>query len=381
MQSKKNKSGFTIRNNIIYVQGSVDGEFKRYSTGKKDTKLNLDWIKKNSILEFQRIHAEKSKANEFSAKFIDYAYLSLSLKKNKIKENTYKEYLGLFEKAIKPSFVNHNLKDITRLELRVWQNSLVESGKSGKTANNYRVVFNNILEDARKDGLIERNPFDDLDKERVVKPTIEPFSLDEIQEILRHATGFEKEFILISFFTGMRTGELLALKWEDINFFTKQIHIKKAIRKGIYDSPKTESSIRSIDMLPVVEEAFNRLKFNSFLKNSFVFLDSKGKPFYDSTYIREGVWRRSLKLAKLDYRALYQTRHTFASLMISKGEDILWVSKTLGHSNMQTTFTKYAKFIKGEKVKRASFLDKVLFEENNCTETAHDENLNKRKVF
>ena len=284
MQSKKNKSGFTIRNNIIYVQGSVDGEFKRYSTGKKDTKLNLDWIKKNSILEFQRIHAEKSKANEFSAKFIDYAYLSLSLKKNKIKENTYKEYLGLFEKAIKPSFVNHNLKDITRLELRVWQNSLVESGKSGKTANNYRVVFNNILEDARKDGLIERNPFHDLDKERVIKPTIEPFSLDEIQEILRHATGFEKEFILISFFTGMRTGELLALKWEDINFFTKQIHIKKAIRKGIYDSPKTESSIRSIDMLPVVEEAFNRLKFNSFLKNSFVFLDSKGKPFYDSTY-------------------------------------------------------------------------------------------------
>lgn len=371
---KVNKTGFTVRNGIIYVQGSINGEFKRYSTGKKDTKLNLTWIKKNATLELERIHQEKNKKPEVSARFIDYAYLSLELRKSKLKENTYKEYISQFENCIKPFFENYDLKDITRLDLKKWQSSLIESGKSGKTVNNYRTVLNNILEEARKDGLIERNHFVDIDKEKILKPDIVPFSLDEIKLILEHAAGWEKWFIQISFFTGMRTGELLALKWEDINFFSKQIYIKKSVRKGIVSEPKTESSVRIIDMLPVVEEAFNELKFGTFMKNGYVFLDSSNNIFYDSSFIREGVWRRALKSAKLDYRALYQTRHTFASLMISKGEDILWVSKTLGHSNLQTTLTKYAKFIKSDKTKRASFLDSVSFNENNCTKTAHTKN-------
>jgi len=183
---------------------------------------------------------------------------------------------------------------------------------------------------------------------------------DNYELILKNATGWEKYFIQISFFTGLRTGELLALKWEDINFVSKQIHIKKSVTKGIYSEPKTEWSIRTIDMLPIVEEAFNSLKFHSYMKNSFVFPNSNNKLFFDGTHIREGVWRRALKISKLDYRALYQTRHTFASLMISKGEDILWVSKTLGHSNLQTTLSKYARFIKSDKTKRATFLNQVL---------------------
>lgn len=370
----KNKSGYTVRNSVIYVQGSIEGEFKRYSTGKKDTKVNLAWIKKHAFVELERIHKEKNKKIEISTNFIDYAYLSLELRKSKLKGNTPKEYLAQFENCIKPFFKDYDLKDISRLDLRKWQNNLVESGKSGKTVNNYRTVFNNILEDARKDGLIEKNPFEDIEKEKVKKVEINPFSLEEIMLILKNATGWEKWFIQISFFTGMRTGELLALKWEDINFFNKQIHIKKSIRKGIYSGPKTDSSIRTIDMLPIVEDAFKELKFHSYMKNSFIFLDSNNNFFYDGSSIREGVWKRALKTAKLDYRALYQTRHTFASLMISKGEDILWVSKTLGHATLQTTLTKYAKFIKSDKTKRATFLDSVSFNENNCTKTAQQKN-------
>jgi len=370
---KVNKSGFIVRNNIIYVQGSIDGEFKRYSTGKKDTKLNLSWIKKNAQKELNRIHQDKEQKKEPSTKFVDYAYLSLKLKKSRLKKNTYVEYISKFESCIKPYFKDYDLRDITRLDLKKWQNDLVQSGKSGKTVNNYRVVFNSILEEARKDGLIKKNHFSDIDKEKIQKPTITPFSLEEIKLILKNATGWEKYFIQISFFTGMRTGELLALKWEDINFRNKQIHIKKSIRKKVLDTPKTDSSIRAVDMLPIVEDAFNSLKIHSYMKNDFIFLDSNNSPFYDSSYIREGVWRRALKMSGLDYRPLYQTRHTFASLMISKGEDILWVSKTLGHSSLQTTLTRYARFIKSDKTQRASFLNSVSFDENNCTKTAQIE--------
>lgn len=373
----KNKEGYTVRGGIIYVQGSIDGQFRRYSTGKKADKLMLNWIKKNARTELERIYKHKNQKFEMSTNFIDYAYLSLELRKNKIKENTFKEYTSQFENWIKPFFEKYDLKDISRLDLRKWQDRLVADGKSGKTVNNYRVVFNSILDDAKKDGFIDKNPFEDIEKQKIKKPDITPFSLEEISAILDNSTGWEKYFIQISFFTGMRTGELLGLKWEDINFVTKKISIKKAIRKGIYSEPKTDSSIRTIDMLPIVEEAFNNLKFKSYMKNSFIFLNSDNQVFYDSSYIREGAWKRALKISKLDYRPLYQTRHTFASLMISKGEDILWVSQTLGHSNVQTTLTKYAKFIKSDETKRASFLDSVSFNEIECSKNAQHKNLKK----
>lgn len=364
MQSKQ--TDFYIRNGIIYVQGMVKGEYKRYSTGKKDTKENLNYIKKNARLELKRIHklkasqkVQETKIEEptISTNFLDYSLMFFELKKHKLKENTLKEYLSQFEKCILPYFKNHDLKDITRIDLKQWQNELVQKGMKGKTINNYRTVFNSILEEARKDGLIEKNFFSTIDKEKVTKPLIEPFSLDEVKLILENSTGVEKQFFQISFFTGMRTGELLALKWDDINFVSKQIHIKRAIRRGTISSPKTDGSVRVIDMLPIVEDALNKLKFKSYMKNSFIFLNSNNEPFFDSSSIRDGEWRRALKRAKLDYRSLYHTRHTFTSIMISKGEDILWVSKMLGHSNMQTTLTRYAKFIKSDKTKRATFLE------------------------
>jgi integrase len=68
--------------------------------------------------------------------------------------------------------------------------------------------------------------------------------------------------------------------------------------------------------------------------------------------------KQPLKSANIEYRTIYNTRHSFASLMISQGEDILWVSHMLGHTNTEMTLRKYAKYIKNEKKRRAIFLDK-----------------------
>jgi|GEM_PF-3839243 len=149
----KNKLGFTIRNSIIYVQGSINGEFKKYSTNKKTTKINIAWIKRNAFLELKRIYKQKNVKIEVSTKFVDYTNLSFELRKNRLKQNTYKEYKDIFENCVKPFFQTYDIKDISRIDLRKWQNDFANSGK---TVNNYRSVFNIILEDARKDGLIDK---------------------------------------------------------------------------------------------------------------------------------------------------------------------------------------------------------------------------------
>jgi integrase len=367
----KNKAGFMVRGDKIYVQGSIDGEFKRYSTGKKATKLNLSWIKKNHHKELIRIYDIKSTPKKQSTNFNEYALSNFALKSSSRKAGTIKDYNKIYKSKIQPFFKNYDLTDIKRNDLMIWQDNLVKSGLAGKTISSIRGVFNFILEEARKDELIEKNYFTLVDKIKINSAPITPFSLDEVKLILSKSDEcWQKNLIQIAFFTGLRSGELLGLKWEDINFISNTISIKRAVRDGKIDAPKTQSSVRTIDMLPLVKDALLKQKQETFLKRSFVFLNYLGNHFYDNASIRKGYWKNILTLTGLDHRDMYQTRHTFASMMIGAGEDILWVSQMLGHSTPDTTLRVYAKYIKNDKVNRASFLSNFS-DENNCTKTAH----------
>jgi integrase len=355
--ANKNTTGYTIRGDKLYVQGSIDGNFKRYSTGLKATSQNIKFIKKHCITELQRIHNKKNEVKTISTKFVDYALSNLELNEAKRTESTAKEYMQIFNTRIKPYFENFDLSDIKRYDLQKWQKDLKDTGLSGKRVNNIRSVFSFILEEARKDELIDKNYFTIIDREKVEDYEINPFSFDEAKLILSKVSGWQKDFFQISFFTGMRTGELMALKWDDINFISKTITIRRSIRKGVLRETTKTGKSRTIDMLPIVEDAILRAKQRTYLRNSFLFLSSTGSCYTDAGFIRKGSWSNTLKLCGLDYRTLYQTRHTFASNMISAGEDILWVSQMLGHKNLQMTLSKYTKFIKTNKVKRATFLD------------------------
>jgi len=364
-----NKTGYAVRGGKIYVQGSIDGVFKRYSTGLEDTKVNLNKIKKIAHSELLRIHEEKTKPKKISTNFESYAIECLELTKDNRKEQTQKEYMAELKNKILPDFKNYDITQIGRKDLQVWQKKQTDKGLSGKTVNNTRGIFNYILNEAYNDGLIERNHFKSINRAKEIKVRdVQPFTLDEVKLILDSIDDcWQKDFIQIAFFSGMRTGEIVGLKWDDINFASKTINIKTAVRKNIESTPKTDASIRTIDMLPLVEKALLNQRKITGLKNSYIFLNTNGTHLFDGGIVRKGVWKNTLKLCGLDYRELYQTRHTFASMMISAGEDMLWVSKTLGHTNLNMTLSKYAKFVEDKKVKRASFLDDF-----NTKETARE---------
>lgn len=376
--TSKNTSGYTIRGNKLYVQGSIDGDFKRYSTGLEATTKNKRWIKSNFRSELLRIHQEKTTPTKVPNNFVQYALLNLELNKSDRKENTSKEYLLSFKKHIEPVFKNYNLQDIKKYDLKKWQKDLVANGLKGKTINGIRSIFNFILEEAKDDELIEKNYFTLIKREREITEDVTPFSLDEVALILKNATTtWARNFFQIAFFTGMRIGEILVLKWEDINFFSKKISIKRSVTKCIVSSTKTHTT-RTIDMLDIVYDALLEQKKETYLKNSYIFLNGDTH-FNDSANIRKGVWINTLKLAGIDYRKLYQTRHTFASTMISKGEDILWVSKMLGHKDLSVTLKIYTKFVPNKKIKRATFLNDFNHQET-AQITAQNINLKKESA-
>ena len=371
---KKNKDGYFVFNNTIYVQGSIDGKFKRYSTRKEATKINIAWIKKNAYDVLLKLHNEKTdKQTQVTNDFVQFAKLSFELNSPDRKESTTEEYVSVFKKYIEKDFRNFPIENIKKANLQHWQNKMLKTDLSIGRIKFARAIFSGILTDAVDNELIKDNPFSRLKSPKreteSEEESVYPFALEEIQSILNASTGQNKNIITLLFFTGMRTGELWALKWSDINFKSKTIHIQRGIRHGKESSTKTKNSNRVIDMLPAVEEALNRQKSFTYINDSYVFLNQKKQPFQSAQSISQGYWKNVLKLCGLDYRVLYQTRHTFATLMISHGEDIVWVSKMLGHANVRITLEVYTKYIPNQKKERAVFLNDI--QPKNCKKTAN----------
>ena len=152
------------------------------------------------------------------------------------------------------------------------------------------------------------------------------------------------------------SGSIFNQKIHKINFDNFTISIDNQITRGQEDTPKTKSSIRTIDMIKQCEFYLKEQKELN-LKSDFVFLNSNNKPFTSSSSLHHS-WFELLKKLNFEYRSIYQTRHSFASNMISNGENLLWVSQMLGHKSLDITLQKYSKYIKREELSRKiSYLD------------------------
>lgn len=361
--------GYKIRGNTLYVDGTVDGKRYRISTGKEATPVNIKWISKNhrDVL-LKLIDKEKPKKSKMLG---EYGLESLEANAYSRKASTRKDYNSKFNKHILPYFKHYMLNEIKPSDIKRWQSKLLESIEP-KTVKNARIVLSTILSDAVDDELISRNPMEKVKPPRsLVKEDIVPFTLEEVKALLGSSDAWMESFLTTAFFTGMRTGELLGLKWEDINFVSKKIHIRRSIRQGVEDTTKSGKD-RLIDMLPVVAATLKKKYRENGLKYDYIFTSRKGTPYTEPSSITKWKWKPLLKRCGIDYRVLYNTRHTFATTMLLNGEDVLWVSKTLGHADISTTMKYYVKYIEDKNQKRAKFLNGFL--EEIGTKLAQSEN-------
>ena len=359
-----------------------DGQRIRSSTKLKDTSKNRELLKKNIIpkIEVQILNGEynpNSKQIVIPNTVREYGYRSLMRHQNKRREHVQKTYIQHFENKIIPYFGDYLIQNVSAIQLMDWQNELMKKSCKASSVKKYRTVFNGILEDAYKERIngirmIPLNPFREVNvpKEREIftdddeifgNGEINPFSLEEIEQLLLKTDGYLKNFIGIMSRTGMRPGELTALRWSDVDFDNEIIKIRRTRILGKNGPPKKKASVRDIEMLIGVKEFFQaQFELTGLNSSGDVFLNSSNRPFYNHDVI--GKQFKSLLDSK-DKRYLYQLRHSFATIMISEGEDILWVSRMLGHKSSDITLKVYAKAYrishnKDERKKRALFLEK-----------------------
>ena len=174
---------------------------------------------------------------------------------------------------------------------------------------------------------------------------IEYFNEQEIKSLKKAFKGNKFEnLILFALGTGLRQGELLALKWENVNLEEKYIEVVESVKKvyvfddngnkhleTLFQKPKTSNSIRKVDLPNKLVELLSSMNQNT----TFVFEDENGLPFSAKTLF--GNWKKVLQDNNIDYKKFHSLRHTYATMLLTKGVDLKTVQDLMGHSDITIT--------------------------------------------
>ncbi len=274
-----------------------------------------------------------------SQNFTDFAYLVLEISSGNRSETYQKEILSKFRRNIEPHFRNFCFKDIKPIYIEQWHMMLLKK-YSTNTVKKLSNILKLIMKKAYANGLCDKDPFIGVDRIKTkMTQKREIYTQQEIKNILKGSTGWFKIFLSVAFGTGMRTGELLALQWTDIDFKSNTITVQRSINHGKIKCTKT-GQIRTIQMLKLVKDVLETATRN----NIWVFPNKYGKPYSESKNILKYYFKPLLKKLGIKYKSLYSSRHSFISLMLNNGLDLLWVQQMAGHKSSTTTLKYYAKF-------------------------------------
>lgn len=259
----------------------------------------------------------------------------------------------LYENHLKPYFGEWHISDVTEQEVLIWRKNITNKGMKESTVNTYMRILCGCLKSATKQNLIDAFPCEDIKRLKELQPDIEPLSFEELNHLLDYLEQKDPEWYDIVLFwsrTGLRPGEFFALRWERVDMFNKQILIKETRAMNGEAAPvKTESSDRAINLRPAVYAAIKRQQARTGLMDKWVFMapgNRESKQFHQwAPGEFRAAFKYRLRLAGVKVRPPKQLRHTFATLHIGAGENIAWVSKTMGHSEIETTLKRYTRFI------------------------------------
>lgn len=222
---------------------------------------------------------------------------------------------------------------------------------SGKTVNNYVSVLREALALAAKDGLIEKNPADDVPRAKHQKDPPDPFTREESDKIIAEAMarypGQVHNLIEFWFWTGLRTSEIFGLKWGNVDLASGSILVSEANVRGLVKNRTKTNVARTVKLNSRAMAALQRQRGHTQLAGSHVFTDPRYAACWDEERaFRRSFWTPLLKLLGIRYRRPYNMRHSYATAMLMAGMTPAFCAKQLGHS-VEMFLRTYSKWIDG----------------------------------
>ena len=222
---------------------------------------------------------------------------------------------------------------------------------TGKTVNNYVSVLRSAIALAVADKTISSNPVTAVTRAKHQKPLPDPFSREEVEAILAdmaaHYPAPIFSYVEFKFFSGLRTSESFGLHWQDVDFSGKHVLVHRAIVRGVEKSNTKTNVARRVELNSRSLAALKRQRKFTQIRDKHVFLDPRyDQPWYEERAFRRSYWEPTLRRLGMRYRPPYNTRHTYASMMLMAGMRPAFCAKQLGHS-VEMFLRTYAKWIDG----------------------------------
>lgn len=337
---------------ILMSDGSItkrkDGRYElRISEGKdisgKLIRKSFYGHSKKEVKQKYDEYKEKQLTNQLIAKditFKEWAYKWLaSYKKDKVREYTYiNTYLRPVEKYLVPFFGNTNLKNIKQIHIQQFFNS--HSDLAVATLKKFKVSLNDIFEKAIDNDLCYKNPVKGvtLNSEKI-KQEKRVYTKEQQNKAINWCLEHDIIDMLILLKTGLRRGELLGLRWSDIDFNNKTISVKQSV------TPKAQIG-SEIDLKVKSESSMRTIPIDDLLATFLIQHKSDGyvmceiAPHNYSKFFKRNMDKMSSECG-IPVLTPHELRHTYGTLLRENGVDIYTIQKVMGHSDIKVTADIY----------------------------------------
>ena len=359
-----------------------NGKAKRksfYGKTKKEVKEKMETYKLLNPIN-------KAAINEYTVATW-FNYWLWNIKKRDIKPKTFERYECIFRNYIKGSEIaNIPLYKFKLNNLQAYYNRLSDNGKSPSIIKTINEKLKSSMIDAEKNGYIEKNycQLVNLPKEKMKEKKIEVFSVDQQNDFLEIIKGHEFEILfLLALGTGLRRGELLALRWSDIDFENKTINVDSNIQQAyifedeetkrlekIEQEPKTINSFRTV---PIPSKVLDKLQEHKqkqeqyklafqerYIDNDFVICDKYGKALDVKRPTRMFYSiQKKMGIPEDEKIKFHGLRKTYATRLFEKEVPPKTVQMLLGHSEISITLDIYTQVMENKKVEAIEKIDDI----------------------
>jgi integrase len=273
-----------------------------------------------------------------------------------VRRSTYDRDTNLVNNHIKPILGGLKLKTLNSAHVQSFYRGRLDAGLSGSTVHKMHDILRRGLAQAVKWHLVPRNVADVVKPPRPVPKEMVALSTDETHKLLETASGDRLEALyILAIHTGMRQGEMLALRWQDVDMENAVVSVRRTLTRSggkvAFGEPKTKKSRRSIRLTPQgvgglrshLERQLRDMEIlgDHYRDQGLVFTTDTGAPVNPSN-LRQRSFAPLLKRAGLPHMRFHDLRHTCATLLLSRGVNPKFVQELLGHATVAITLDTYS---------------------------------------
>jgi integrase len=278
--------------------------------------------------------------------FRNVAHDWLQQKKNNVRGST----LDMYDGHLNNHFDIINDMPVNRITIATVEKYISEKQVAGMNITTLRkiiITFNQVMKYAVRHRYIDYNPVADAERPRangkIEETDLLVLNIDQINDFLNAVDNQKfKTLFTIAIMCGARQGEILGLKWSDINWENSQIHIQRTYNNRKWYLPKSKGSNRKVDIGPILVDLLKDWhKVCAENEYDLIFPNDEGLPIVHTVLLRRYFWP-ALKKAGLPHIRFHDLRHTYASLQIARGQNIKYIQSQLGHADPTVTLRVYA---------------------------------------